>query len=485
MDIREYAEILRTEGLLVEIDEPVSWNLEASCITAMTHRVEDGQAAHIFNTVKGYEGRGRLFGGAFASPKTRCWERANLVLGLPRDTPWQEFRDECIRRMQQPLKPVVLDVENSPCKQNVMLGRDVDLFEFPWPLIHQPDGGRYGTLQAHVIEDPDTGWVNWGNYRMMVINKSRLTACMLPVQHGPSIFYTKYEAQNRPAPFCFFVGGDPAINFAASTSLPAGVCEADYAGALREAPLQLVRAETNNLYVPADAEIVIEGLMMPHERLDEGPLGEYTGYVHERARMPVFQVHCITFRDQPIIPYAVGGCTFGDEQSISQSLSAVELYRELRAGGFPVNDVRFLTECLWDGIVISTEVPHAGYIHELRAWMESHKITLWGQQQIFLDADVDISGPDAMERIYQEMATKVDPASDIHKTDTDLFCTPLNVTLGANGRKTGVGASRLLWDCTTPYGTPEKEKAKAVSVDDLFSCEDQARARKAYAKLSK
>ncbi len=483
MDYREYAEVLKKEGLLIEIDEPVSWNLEATCITAMTHRVENGQTAHIFNNIKGLEGKGRLFGGLFASPKRRPWERANLVFGLPKETSWPDLRDEIIRRMQHPLEPVIGDAEGAPCKQNVMIGEEVNLFKFPWPFIHQSDGGRYGTFQTHVIEDPDTGWVNWGLYRLMIVSKNRMTALQVPMQHGPSIFYRKYEARNTPAPFCYFVGGDPIINFVGGTPVPAGVCEAIYAGGFRQEPLQLVKAETNNLYIPANAEIVIEGVMMPNERLDEGPLGEYTGYVHGRAPMPVFHVQCVTFRDRPIIPYAIGGCTFGDEQSLSQTMSAVEVYRVLKEAGFPIRDLRFLSECLWDGIVISTEVPYEGYIQELRAWLESHKITLWGQKAIFVDADIDISREDAMERIYQEMSTKVDPARDILITDADVFCTPLNPTMGGNARKTGVGASRQAWDCTTPYSWSEEERIPAVTIEDLFSSDAMKQAKESYTHL--
>jgi 4-hydroxy-3-polyprenylbenzoate decarboxylase len=303
------------------------------------------------------------------------------------------------------------------------------------------------------------------------------------LQHGPGIFYSKYEARNTPAPFCYVVGGDPIINFAAGTTLPSGVCEADYAGGFRQEPLKVVRAETNNLYVPADAEIVIEGVMMPHERLDEGPQGEYTGYVHGRAPMPVYHVRCITYRDNPIIPYAIGGCTYGDEQSLSHAMSPVEVYRNLREFGFPVKDVRFLTELLWDGLVISTEIPYDGYVHELAAFIESHKIALWGNQRIIVDADVDISDEDAMERIYQEMGTRIDPKRNIIRTDNDVFATPLTPLLNAAGRKTGIGQADLTWNCTTPFSWKKGDKIKPVEMKNLFADDVRNKAREVYETL--
>ena len=100
MDYRDYIEVLRENDLLVEIDEEVSWNLEAAAITAMNHRVENGQKAHLYNKVKGYKDKGKLFGAAFAASKKRCWERANLIFGLPKDASWTVYRDTFIRRFK-------------------------------------------------------------------------------------------------------------------------------------------------------------------------------------------------------------------------------------------------------------------------------------------------------------------------------------------------------------------------------------------------
>ena len=468
MDYRDYIEILRQEGLLLEIEEEVSWNLEAPCISAMNYRVENGQKSHVFNNVKGYEGKGRLLGSPFASPKKQAWERASIIFGLPKDTPWNVFRDEFIRRLGHPLKPIVVEAGDATCKQNIVMGKDVNLFDFPWPFIHQSDGGRYGTLQTHIIEDPDTGWVNWGNYRMMIVKKNLMTALMVPVQHGPGIFYAKYEARGNPAPFVYAVGGDPIINFAAGTTLPSGVCEADYAGGFRQEPMKVVRAETNKLYVPADAEIIIEGVMLPNEKLDEGPQGEYTGYVHGRAPMPVMQIHCITYRDDPIIPYVVGGNTFSDEQALCQAMSPVEVYRNLHEAGFPVTNVRFLTELLWDGLVISTDVPYAGYVNDLRAYIESHKIDLWGNQRIIVDSDVNIEDEDTMYRIYQEMGTRIDPQRDILRGDADVLATPLTPLVNAEGRQKGIGQVNLTWDCTTPLNWKTGDKKQTVEFKNLY-----------------
>jgi UbiD family decarboxylase len=483
MDLRDLVEMIRKEGQLVEIDEEVSWNLEAPAYTAMAYRVENGKGASLFNNVRGYKGKGRIFGGAYASSRKRSWERSAIIFGMDRNTSWPAYREEFMRRIEHPLKPIVVETGDAPCKDNVMLGKDVNLLNFPWPYIHQVDGGRYGTVQTMIVEDPDTGWVNWGNYRVMIVSKNRATGLFVFGQHGPTIFYTKWEPRNEPCPFALAVGGDPAILYAAGLPLPAGVCEADYAGGLREEPLRVVRCETNKLFVPADAELVIEGVIAPQERLDEGPTGEYTGYVHSRSPMPVYHVQCITHRENPILPMSVEGVSFNDNMSVFGSVTGAEFYHSLKQNGFPITEVRGLNEASYGSLVVATEVPYEGYIQELRNFIDSHKITIWGTMCVFVDADVDISGDDMAEKVYQELSTKIDPARDIYRTDNDVLATPLSPMVDAQGRLTGVGGARVVWDATTPRNWTKREKIKAADMEDLFPASTLKDAEKVYEGL--
>ena len=366
-----------------------------------------------------------------------------MVLGMDKNTSWPDFRDEFARRIEHPLKPMIVDAGDATCKENIMMGKDVNLFGFPWPFIHQVDGGRYGTVSVtQIVKDPDTGWVNWGNYRFMVVGKNRMVGLQVFGQHGPTIFYTKWEARGKECPFVYAIGGDPGILFASGIPLPAGVCEADYAGGLRQEPLRVVRAETSDLYVPADAEIVIEGVILPKLRLDEGPVGEYTGYIHGRQPMPVYQVQCVTYRSNPIIAMSIEGVSFNDNMGIFSSITNTEFYRHLRNAGFPVKDVRSLTEASYGCLVVSTEVPYEGYIQDLRNFLDSHKITIWGTSSIIVDSDVNIADEDCSANVYQEMATKIDPRRDIYRTENDILTTPLNPSVDAKGRLTGVAATR-------------------------------------------
>jgi len=199
--------------------------------------------------------------------------------------------------------------------------------------------------------------------------------------------------------------------------------------------------------------------------------------------MPVFHVQCITYRDNPIFPMSVEGVSFNDNMSVFGSVTAGEFYRALKDNGFPIKEVRALNEASYGALVISTEVPYEGYIQELRNFLDSHKITIWGTMAIFVDADVDISGEDMAEKVYQELATKIDPRRDIYRTDNDVLATPLSPMVDAKGRLTGVGGARVVWDATTPRSWRKAERVRAVGMEDLFPEQLLVKAKDIYGKL--
>ena len=151
---------------------------------------------------------------------------------------------------------------------------------FPTPKWHEHDGGRYiGTGDMVVIKDPDSGWVNVGTYRSCVVGKDRVTLWIIEQKHGKQIA-RKYWQAGKPCPVAIVLGCEPATWMAAPSAAKAGVSEYEYAGALRGAPLEVIRAPYTGLPVPATSEIVIEGEMPPpeEESHSEGPFGEWPGY---------------------------------------------------------------------------------------------------------------------------------------------------------------------------------------------------------------
>src|SRR5262249_42859083 len=149
-------------------------------------------------------------------------------------------------------------VKTGPCKENILTGEAVDLYEFPTPYWNRLDGGRYlMTYGGCVTKDPKTGVMNIGVYRGMIAHKTPLPILMWRAQHiGPHVTEWKQGGKSE-MPIAVAIGIEPSIEFVGGAPVPKGICEYDVAGAIRGAPVELVKCETVDLYVPATAEIVI------------------------------------------------------------------------------------------------------------------------------------------------------------------------------------------------------------------------------------
>ncbi|MBI4331543.1 MAG: UbiD family decarboxylase, partial [Chloroflexi bacterium] len=269
-DLRQFISKLEAEKELCPIGEEVDWDLEAAAMLRLCY--EKGLPAPLFQKARGYPAGDRMVGGILSNHK-----RIASSLEIDPAVHPLQLMEEYLRRKKRLIRPVL--VEGGPCKENVHLGKEVNLLEFPVPFIHRGDGGRYiGTWHIVICKDPDSEWVNWGMYRAMVHDSTTLGLFTEDVQHLTTLYRQKYEARNRPMEIALAIGVEPITSICAATDIPFGVSEAEVAGGIRGQPLELVKCETVDLCVPSTAEIVIEGEILPHERKDEGPFGEYTGY---------------------------------------------------------------------------------------------------------------------------------------------------------------------------------------------------------------
>ena len=300
-DLREYINCLEKEGEVQRITQEVQPVFEVGAIIRRSYDLR--APAPFFLNLRGYL-ENRIFGApiGLSRRKDRLFARFAISMDMPPQSTALEIIEEYISRLKKPVKPVL--VKSGPCKENVLKGDAVDLHGFPAPVLHQGDGGPYlGTWHANITKDPDTGVQNWGLYRLMIHDKKTMGGLFLPAQNIGLHYYTKYEARGKPMEFAIAVGTEPVTPWVAGTRFPPNVSEADIIGGIRRLPLELVRCETVNLAVPATSEIVIEGFIPPHERKEEGPFGEYTGFMaSDRALRPVYHVTAITHRNNPILP---------------------------------------------------------------------------------------------------------------------------------------------------------------------------------------
>jgi UbiD family decarboxylase len=306
LDQREWIATLEDAGELSRVKVPVDWNGE---IGAICRRVLNAQGpALLFENIAGHERTWctKFFTGALGTPG-----RVALAFGQRRDAPRRDLADVFRRAMHAGIPPVV--VKAGPVKENVRRGEAIDLNQIPVPLWHPRDAGRYiNTMCSVVTRDPDTGFLNVGTYRGMIVDGRRI-ATLLLLGAGWGEHFVKYAERGEEMPVAVVYGWDPLLDLCAGSQIPRTISEYDVVGALRGAPVPLVKCETSEILVPASAEIVVEGFISsdPATFAMEGPFGEYSGYYGEPRPRPVIRVECLTHRNDPVYRGSLEGVPAG------------------------------------------------------------------------------------------------------------------------------------------------------------------------------
>ncbi len=193
-----------------------------------------------------------------------------------------------------------------PVQQVVLRGDDADLRRLPHLTSWPGDAGPFITLPQVITADPDTGRRNVGIYRLQVHGPREL-GLHWERHKGGAGHHARAQRLGAPIPVAVVLGGDPASIYAAAAPLPDGMDEYIFAGFLRKQPVEVCRAVSVDLDVPARAEIVIEGVVQPGETRREGPFGDHTGFYDAGGQYPVLQVTAITMRSDAIYPASVVG----------------------------------------------------------------------------------------------------------------------------------------------------------------------------------
>ncbi len=470
-DVREFIAKLEKEGEAVEIEDEVDWNLEAGAM--LRRAAEEGLPALFFTKIKGYPEGYRLFGGGASK-----FRRVAIAMDMDPDTHAKEIMEEYLRRKRQPIKPIF--VSNGPCKENIHIGDEVSLLEFPVPMIHEGDGGRYiGTWHATISEDIESGWVNWGMYRHMLHNKNTVGILQATaVRHLWSMYVKGYESRNKPMDVAIAIGTEPVSTMCAASQMPYGVSEVDIAGGIRGEPVELIKCETTDLSVPATAEIVIEGEIRPNETMNEGPFGEYTGYMAGGiAPRPVIHVKAVTHRHDPILTMSCMGIPTDDNCSLSLTKSS-EVLEILRAQGFPVTGVCIFPETANMLVVVAVKARYHGVAGDT-----AHAI--WGTPifghtlpyVIVVEDDVD---PFNIAQVFHALATKCHPYRGIVKLEHSAVIS-LAPWLNKYEQRYKLGA-KAYFDCTWPVDWEPSDVPQRMSFAEAYPLEVQERA---LAKLRK
>ncbi|HEY3074495.1 MAG TPA: UbiD family decarboxylase, partial [Burkholderiales bacterium] len=286
-DLRSFLDAARRAGEVYEIRKPVDPVRELGAVLRACERAE--KAAY-FHAVKGFDIP--VVGGLLSSPK-----RIALALGCE----MSEVQARMAQATQKPLKPQP-HKGAAPCQE--VVDKKPDFGRWPIPTHSPLDAGPFITAGVAIARDPESGRHNLSYNRMQIYAPDRAGISMNLWRHIKA-FFDKIEPQGKNLPFCVAIGPDPVVMMAGAFRYDGD--EYEIAGALRGAPIPVVRAQTCDVMVPATAEIVIEGEVLAGVREMEGPMAEFTGHYSGADPKHVARITAITHRKQPIFQTMNGG----------------------------------------------------------------------------------------------------------------------------------------------------------------------------------
>lgn len=402
--------------------------------------------ALLFDDIKGHAPGFRVFTNA-----TTNAQRAALALGLdPSLKPLNALKVWMGKRQTlKPRSPVT--VSDAAFLENTLKGDEVDLTPFPAPYWHRQDGGPYiGSGSLVIMRDPETGWINASIYRVQVHGRNKVTVQFdHPGRHG-AIIAKKYWDQGRSCPLAVVNGEDPALFIAGFEYLPTGQSEYDFAGAIKEAPIAVCAGPTTGLPLPARAEIILEGELLPPgaETLLEGPFGEFTGYyAADKRPCPVMVVHAIHHRNDPILlgspPMKPPRFHFG------LPFRAASIWSNLESAG--VSDV----VGVWQHVsqlmtVVALKQRYAG--HAKRAGMIAAAHSYMGRLVVVVDDDVD---PSDLHDVMWAVTTRCEPSEQIDIV-RNAWSSALDPRIPAEDKARGITShSKAIIEACRPFAWSE------------------------------
>jgi 4-hydroxy-3-polyprenylbenzoate decarboxylase len=306
-----------------------------------------------------------------------------------------------------------------------------------WPL----DGGRFITLPCVVTQDPDTGERNVGMYRIQIYDQ-QTTGMHWQLQKVGARHGRRYYETGTRMPVAIFLGGDPVFPFAATAPLPDGLDEFLLAGYLRKKSIELVKCETCDLEVPANADFVIEGYVDPREPLrEEGPFGDHTGYYTLPEPYPVFHITAITHRRDAVYPATIVGIP--PMEDFYMGGASVKLFLPVFKMNFPeIVDIALPAEGVFHNLVfVSIKKTYP---------MQAYKIMhgLWGMGQMMFTkyiivVDDDVNVHNTSEVLFR-LCANTDPQRDSLLTKGPADVLDHATSEIAVGGKLGIDATKKL-----------------------------------------
>ncbi len=413
-DLREWLARVERLGELVRVAEPVDRDEEMSAISYLVAKQQPSPAV-LFERPQGFDAS-RIGARLLWNILGPSLARVALTLEEPTGTPTVELIRRAKDKLKRRIPPREVPRDKAPVYENSIKGKKVDLNQLPIPRHWPLDGGRYaGTADAVITRDPDSGYLNIGTYRMMLQGKAQAGLYLSPGKDA-RLHITRAWQQGKPIEVAAAWGIDPLFMLVGSQTFPKNVSEYEFAGGIKGEPIPVVRGTTTDLLLPANAELVIEGVIRPESVKSEGPFGEFPGYYgRPEAGCPLVDITAVHHRTSPILTNAL----MADYPSCEQSgffsvIRSAKIWDDLDRLGIPGIAGVYAHPAAAGGFgmtVISLEQRHAGHAAQVLALAAQVPggayYTKW---IIAVDEDID---PTDMDQVIWAMASRCHPIDDI------------------------------------------------------------------------
>ena len=443
-DINDFIADLDKRGLLSRIRESVDPHLEIAAVTDRVCKLPGGGPGLLFERPTGFDMpvATNLFGST---------ERMCLALGAPSlDAVAKDIDDMMTPKMPAgmldafkmlPMLDRLRDlmpktVKDAPCQEIVK--RDGTLDELPILKTWPDDGGRYITLPLVITKDPETGVRNIGTYRMQVFD-GRTTGMHWQRHKGGAQHHRVAERMGKRMEVAVALSPEPVLAYAATAPMPEGLDELLLAGFLSRRRIELVKAVTVDLEVPASAHVVLEGYVEPGERRREGPFGDHTGFYSLAEDFPVFHLTCITMRKKPTYLTTVVGIP--PQEDVYLGKASERIFLPMIRKTIPeIVDMHFPPEGIFHNIVlVSIDKRYPGHARKIMNAFWGLGQLMFSKTVIVFDKDVDVQNVSEAAWIA---GTHVDPQRDIQFTVGPMDDLENASNLPAYGSKMGIDATR-------------------------------------------
>ena len=452
-DLRAFIEFLESRGDLKRIQTPVSRHLEITEISDRT--VKGGGPALLFEKVDGYDTP--LAINLFGTHQRTAWAlgvddiselagRVEELLGLAQNLPsglgdkLRTLKDLAGIARTQPKT-----VRRAPCQEIVLEGDDADLNILPvlkcWPM----DAGPFITLPLVISSDPETGRRNVGTYRMQVYDSQTTGMHWQTHKVGASHYRAGEERGLDRMEVAVALGGDPATMWTGALPLPPDMDEIAAAGFIRNESVEMVKCKTIDLEVPAQAEYILEGYVVPGELRPEGPFGDHTGYYSPAEEYSVFHLTAITHRRDPIYPTTMVGRP-PTEDFFMGTAAARFMLPAMKMTMPEVADLNMPAEGVFHNLVIvSVKKEYPGHARKVMHAIWGLGLLALAKTIVVVDDFVDVQD---LSEVAWRVTNNIDPARDVvfadgpiddldHASPTPRYGSKMGIDATAKGRGDG------------------------------------------------